>query len=67
MDDRFREYHKQFIAGEIGLAVILLAECGKVINRNSIISMIDEMRSNEVNVIHKGLLEDAAEVVRKGK
>lgn len=67
MDARFSEYHMHFIAGEIGRAVIQLAEQGEAINKNSIISVINDMCTTHSNIIYKGLLHDAAEVVGKGK
>lgn len=66
MDHEFKEYHHTFIAGETGRVVLQLAEEGAVISRDSIIERLEEKRSNAVNVIHKGLLRDAVELLLKG-
>ncbi|WP_370612847.1 hypothetical protein [Citrobacter portucalensis] len=62
MDDR-----AAFIAGEIGGAVAELIIGGMVISRDAIVDSLEAKRKSVGNVIHKGLLRDAAEMVRKGK
>ena len=56
--DELLEYRAAFMAGEIG---------GVVINRDAIVDSLEEKRKAVGNVIHKGLLRDAAEFVRKGQ
>ncbi|WP_410733519.1 hypothetical protein [Citrobacter freundii] len=62
LDDR-----AAFIAGEIGGAVVELIIAGVVISRDAIVDSLEAKRKAVGNVIHKGLLRDAAEMVRKGK
>ncbi|ECF6449746.1 hypothetical protein FN957_23530 [Salmonella enterica] len=62
LDDR-----AAFIAGEIGGAVAELIIGGVVISRDAIVDSLEAKRGSVGNVIHKGLLRDAAEFVRKGK
>ena len=62
LDDR-----AAFIAGEIGGAVAELTIGGVVISRDAIVDSLEARRRSVGNVIHKGLLRDAAEFVRKGK
>ncbi|HHQ4050653.1 TPA: hypothetical protein ACSP0P_001411 [Citrobacter freundii] len=62
LDDR-----AAFIAGEIGGAVVELIIGGVVISRDAIVDSLDAKRKAVGNVIHKGLLRDAAEFVRKGQ
>ncbi|HFW4698034.1 TPA: hypothetical protein ACIBSJ_002368 [Salmonella enterica subsp. enterica serovar Mississippi] len=56
-----------FIAGEIGGAVVELIIDGVVIDRDEIVDRLEAKRGTVGNVIHKGLLRDAAEFVRKGQ
>ncbi|USL82645.1 hypothetical protein [Salmonella enterica] len=56
-----------FIAGEIGGAVVELIIGGMVINRDAIVDSLEAKRKAVGNVIHKGLLRDASEFVRKGQ
>lgn len=62
LDDR-----AAFIAGEIGGTVAELTIGGVVISRDAIVDSLEAKRRSVGNVIHKGLLRDAAEFVRKGK
>lgn len=62
LDDR-----AAFIAGEIGGAVAELIIDGLVISRDAIVERLEAKRKAVGNVIHKGLLRDAAEFVRKGQ
>ncbi|EAZ7150924.1 TPA: hypothetical protein ACYSFR_000739 [Citrobacter freundii] len=62
LDDR-----AAFIAGEIGGAVDELIIGGVVISRDAIVDSLEAKRRSVGNVIHKGLLRDAAEFMRKGK
>jgi hypothetical protein len=55
-----------FIAGEIGGAVVELIIEGVVIDRDAIVDKLEAKRRSVGNVIHKGLLRDAAEFARKG-
>ncbi len=56
-----------FIAGEIGGAVVELIIGGVVISRDAIVERLEAKRKAVGNVIHKGVLRDAAEFVRKGQ
>lgn len=56
-----------FIAGEVGGVVLELIFNGIEINRDNIVGFLEGKRKAVGNVIHKGLLRDAAEMVRKGK
>ncbi|EEZ9839553.1 hypothetical protein DF251_003411 [Escherichia coli O25] len=64
--DELLEDRAAFIAGEIGGAVVELIIGGVVINRDAIVDSLETKRRAVGNVIHKGLLRDAAEFVRKG-
>lgn len=65
--DELLEDRAAFIAGEIGGAVVELIIEGVVIDRDSIVDKLEAKRRSVGNVIHKGLLRDAAEFARKGK
>ncbi|ELW9251514.1 hypothetical protein ACQ7CM_11140 [Escherichia coli] len=65
--DELLEDRAAFIAGEIGGAVVELIIGGVVINRDAIVDSLETKRRAVGNVIHKGLLRDAAEFVRKGQ
>ena len=65
--DEMLEDRAAFIAGEIGGAVVELIIGGVVINRDAIVDSLETKRRAVGNVIHKGLLRDAAEFVRKGQ
>ncbi|WP_447214801.1 hypothetical protein [Citrobacter pasteurii] len=64
--DELLEDRAAFIAGEIGSAVVELIIGGVVISRDAIVDSLETKRKAVGNVIHKGLLRDAAEFVRKG-
>ena len=61
--DELLEDRAAFIAG----AVVELIIGGVVINRDAIVDSLETKRRAVGNVIHKGLLRDAAEFVRKGQ
>lgn len=65
--DELEEDRAAFIAGEIGGAVVELIIDGVVINRDAIVERLEEKRRAVGNVIHKGVLRDAAAIVRKGQ
>lgn len=65
--DELEEERAIFMAGEIGGAVIELIVDGLVIDRDAIFDRLEAKRCAVGNVIHKGLLRDAAEMVRKGR
>lgn len=65
--DELEEDRAAFIAGEIGGAVVELIIDGVVINRDAIVERLEEKRRKVGNVIHKGVLRDAAAMVRKGQ
>lgn len=65
--DELLEYRAAFIAGEIGGAVVELIIAGVVISRDAIVDSLEAKRKAVGNVIHKGMLRDAVEMVRKGK
>lgn len=65
--DELLEDRAAFIAGEIGGAVVELIIGGVVISRDAIVDSQEAKRKAVGNVIHKGLLRDAAEFVRKGR
>ncbi|ALX97251.1 hypothetical protein AV650_15395 [Serratia fonticola] len=56
-----------FIAGEVGGAVLELVFQGKEISRDNVVECLEMKRKAVGNVIHKGILRDAAGIVRKGK
>ncbi|ENO7475503.1 hypothetical protein [Citrobacter amalonaticus] len=65
--DELEEDRAAFIAGEIGGAVVDLIIDGVVISRDSIVDRLEAKRRTVGNVIHKGVLRDAAAMVRKGQ
>ncbi|EAM8302208.1 hypothetical protein FYP34_04365 [Salmonella enterica] len=65
--DELLEDRAAFIAGEIGSAVVELIIGGVVISQDAIVDSLEAKRKAVGNVIHKGLLRDAAEFVRKGR
>ncbi|WP_177341149.1 hypothetical protein [Klebsiella michiganensis] len=64
--DELLEDRAAFIAGEIGGAVVELIIAGATIDRDAIVERLEAKRRSVGNVIHKGLLRDAAEFARKG-
>ncbi|MDM3247305.1 hypothetical protein [Citrobacter sp. Cf068] len=65
--DDLEEDRAAFIAGEIGGAVVELIINGVVISRDAIVDSLEIKRRAVGNVIHKGVLRDAAAMVRKGQ
>ncbi|ECD4125868.1 hypothetical protein E0U28_13775 [Salmonella enterica subsp. enterica serovar Galiema] len=65
--DELEEDRAAFIAGEIGGAVVELIIDGVVISRDAIMDSLEAKRRAVGNVIHKGVLRDAAAMVRKGQ
>lgn len=65
--DELLEDRAAFIAGEIGGAVVELIIDGMVIERDAIVERLEAKRKTVGNMIHKGVLRDAAEFVRKGQ
>ena len=65
--DELLEDRAAFIAGEIGGAVVELIIEGVEINRDAMVDRLEAKRRSVGNVIHKGLLRDAAEFARKGQ
>ncbi|EJH7008051.1 hypothetical protein NK653_002459 [Salmonella enterica] len=65
--DELEEDRAAFIAGEIGGAVVGLIIDGVVIDRDAIVDSLEAKRRAVGNVIHKGVLRDAAAMVRKGQ
>lgn len=65
--DELLEDREAFIAGEIGGAVASLIADGVVISRDAIVERLEAKRKAVGNMIHKGVLRDAAEFVRKGQ
>lgn len=66
MEDSWEEEKAAFIAGEIGGAVFELIVQGVVINKDAIVDSLEAKRRLVGNTIHKGILRDAAAMVRKG-
>jgi len=67
MSDSWEEERSAFIAGEIGGAVIELVSEGVVIDRDTIVERLEDKRTSVGNTVHKGILRDAAEFLRKGR
>ena len=65
--DELLEDRAAFIAGEIGGAVVELIIAGSKIERDAIVERLEAKRKFVGNMIHKGVLRDAAEFVRKGQ
>lgn len=65
--DELEEERAAFIAGEIGGAVVELIIGGVQISRDAIVDSLEAKRRAVGNVIHKGVLRDAAAMVRKGQ
>lgn len=65
--DELLEDRAAFIAGEIGGAVVELIIGGSKIERDAIVERLEAKRKSVGNMIHKGVLRDAAEFVRKGQ
>ncbi|KWZ92121.1 hypothetical protein HMPREF3212_01272 [Citrobacter freundii] len=65
--DELLEDRAGFIVGEIGGAVVELIVDRMVIERDAIVERLEAKRKTVGNMIHKGVLRDAAEFVRKGQ
>ncbi|MGT2566046.1 hypothetical protein [Enterobacter kobei] len=65
--NELEEDRAAFMAGEVGGAVFSLISNGIVISRDAIVNCLEAKRRAVGNVIHKGILRDAAEYVRKGQ
>lgn len=65
--DELEDDRIAFMAGEVGCVVFELIYNGIEINKNNILGFLERKRRAVGNVIHKGMLRDAAEMVRKGK
>lgn len=59
------EQRAMFIANEIGAAVIDLIANGVVVNRPNITDYLEMKRKNVGNTLYKGVLRDAAALVRE--
>lgn len=66
MDDSWEEERAAFMAGEIGGAVVELVVAGVVISKDAIVDSLESKRRVVGNTIHKGILRDAAALVKKG-
>lgn len=66
MENSWEEERAGFIAGEIGGAVFELIVERVVISRDAIVDSLEAKRRVVGNTIHKGILRDAAEHVRRG-
>ena len=67
MDSDLEGERAAFIAGEVGGAVIELVIGGKEINRDNVVEHLEAKRKAVGNMIHKGVLRDAAAMVKRGK
>lgn len=67
MEVSWEEERAAFIAGEIGGAVIDLIVSAEAINCENIVGRLEYKRKVTGNTIHKGILRDAADYVRKGR
>ncbi|MCI1898557.1 MAG: hypothetical protein LKI85_09285 [Enterobacter sp.] len=65
--DEHADDRMAFMAGEVGCVVFELVYNGIEITKDNIVGMLEGKRKAVGNVIHKGLLRDAAEFVRKGQ
>lgn len=65
--DELADNRLAFMAGEEGGEVFELIYNGIEINKENIVGFLEGKRKAVGNVIHKGLLRDAAEMVRKGR
>lgn len=64
--DELADDRMAFMAGEVGCVVFELIYNGIEINKENIVGFLEGKRKAVGNVMHKGLLRDAAEMVRKG-
>lgn len=66
MEESWEEEKAAFIAGEIGVALVELIVQGIVIDRDAIVGSLEAKRRAVGNTKHKGVLRDAAALVREG-
>lgn len=64
---QLNEERAVFIANEIGAAVIDLIANGMVVSRPNITDYLEMKRKNVGNTLYKGVLRDAAALVREKK
>lgn len=67
MEDDWENERPALIAGEVGEAAIWLILKGKEISRAAMAEHLEKKRREVGNTIHKGVLRDAAKLVRDGK
>lgn len=65
--DELADDRMTFMAGQVGCVVFELVYNGIENNKDNIVGFLEGERKSVGNVIHKGMLRDAAEMVRKGK
>lgn len=66
METNWEDERAAFMAGEIGEAVMPLVMDGSEINEGNIVDYLELKRKTVGNTIHKGVLRDAAALVRRG-
>ncbi len=64
---KFNEERAGMIYGAMSLAVVNLVAFGVPINRDNFADELERVRRETGNVIGKGVIRDAAEIVRKGR
>lgn len=67
MSELWEQERSAFIAVEIGGAVIELVAEGVMIGRDTILERLDDKYESIGNMIHKSILREASEYVRKGR
>ncbi|EMK2611577.1 hypothetical protein V8U19_002323 [Citrobacter freundii] len=67
MENDWENERPAFIAGEVGEAAIWLILRGEEISRAAIAECLEKKRREVGNAIHKGVLRDAAKLVRDSK
>lgn len=67
MEDEWENERPAFIAGEVGEAAISLILKGEEVSRAAMSEYLEKKRREVGNTIHKGVLRDAAKLVREGK
>lgn len=65
METNWEDERAAFMAGEIGEAVMQLVIDGSEINEGNIVDYLELKRKTVGNTIHKGVLRDAAALVRR--
>ncbi|WP_199635084.1 hypothetical protein JEM67_09840 [Serratia sp. PAMC26656] len=66
METNWEDERAAFMAGEIGEAVMQLVIDGAEISQGNIVDYLELKRKTVGNTIHKGVLRDAAALVRRG-